>query len=93
MSLRKLLPTPRPSKTGVKGNQSILIHTANLLTKISNVRSMRREADEQKIVEVKQAPELVKGATAENSPLTCKDLAGRSLALVLPFLLSKPLSE
>lgn len=70
LSLRKLLPTPRHSKTGVKGNQSILIHTAKLLTKISNVKSMRREADKQKIVEVQQAPELITGAAAENSSLT-----------------------
>lgn len=61
---------PRHSKTGVKGNQSTLIHTANLLTKILNVGSMRREADKQKTVEVEQAPELITGATAENSSQT-----------------------
>lgn len=68
--LEETVSYPRHSKTGVKGNQSTLIHTANLLTKISNVGSMRREADKQKIVEVEQAPELITGATAENSSLT-----------------------
>lgn len=91
LSLRKLLPTPRHSKTGLKGNQSILIHTASLLTKISNVGPMLREADEQKTVEAEQAPELITGATAENSSLT--SICWKAFGFVLSFLPTKSFCE